>query len=845
MSTLRTPARNASNGQVLVMFVLFLLVLLGISALAIDYASWLLTDRALQNYSDHAALAGASAFDDRTQQGNCSGGSGATECNLARERAWASINNDLNLGLSDETVHCLATVGGADSPAAGEIDSSRALTGGCSAQLVTFGHTIWVATPPPNAGRYTNLGGRYSLNFGVVWVRVDRDVRSFLGGALGIQPKPRTGWSTAGSLPTDFALQTFCRNNIAPQSGVCVNSAGLTIDGQGGIHLIRGDIASNESLKVSAQTGSGVVIEAGNQFLVNGSCASSTWNCPQTPATTGGISDADPVANPTTANNKNAFYMAPLPVPHYQSPLSDVTDSSQDCRNATATGLCVPNRPFSGSGVGTPGDWSCTLSGANPCGTPTVTTVSGVSTVSCAATVGGTPSRYLVPASDGTVSGVNGNPINTNKQLYKNIDDDATVPDPDTTSPPATTPSDFIYATNIRSGQSTITSFNLRPPYGLPGAGATVISYNVFKTNGGVADGTGNTVTVTVSVLQNGVVVAGGTDTTRTLTATPTIYTFNVNGITDFTNLALRFTFSNTGGGGGAASDRRGGAVAFAQAYTQALSPALPAMIPPGYYHSITVGDGGCAIMDPTAQYWGYGYPSLYQYQKPGIYRFGTGNDSTINVGNNAYLIGDGVTLVFNPEFPDPTGGRGIVIGSNGAFVLNTSRVIGTPPCTPSDADGSTYNPSDPLTPLPYSSVCAAYGVDPSDTTGVHPGAMAWPTCLDTSLSQCVDRSEYNPTADYRGITFYFSTTNWPATTIRDRFSMGGGSGAQPGIAFRGLLYAPYDNVKITGGNGFNTVGQVLAWTAKFNGGSAYILLDYPYDFVPAKPYLLEPTVGS
>jgi hypothetical protein len=78
---------------------------------------------------------------------------------------------------------------------------------------------------------------------------------------------------------------------------------------------------------------------------------------------------------------------------------------------------------------------------------------------------------------------------------------------------------------------------------------------------------------------------------------------------------------------------------------------------------------------------------------------------------------------------------------------------------------------------------------------------------------------------------------------IRNRFEMSGGSGADAGIAFRGILYAPYDDVDIQGGNGFRTVGQVLSWTVKFNGGSAYIDLDYPYDFTPAKPYLLEPTV--
>jgi hypothetical protein len=54
--------------------------------------------------------------------------------------------------------------------------------------------------------------------------------------------------------------------------------------------------------------------------------------------------------------------------------------------------------------------------------------------------------------------------------------------------------------------------------------------------------------------------------------------------------------------------------------------------------------------------------------------------------------------------------------------------------------------------------------------------------------------------------------------------------------------------VKITGGNGFNTVGQVIAWTAKF-AGQATIHLDYPYTRCVVTdsclPYLLEPTVGS
>jgi hypothetical protein len=146
--------------------------------------------------------------------------------------------------------------------------------------------------------------------------------------------------------------------------------------------------------------------------------------------------------------------------------------------------------------------------------------------------------------------------------------------------------------------------------------------------------------------------------------------------------------------------------------------------------------------------------------------------------------------------------------------------------------------------------LCAAWEVNSNDSTGVRSGQSAWPYCdpANVSNAQCVNRSEYNPVSGYRGVTFYFTPSNnaWPPSSIpSSRFDMTGGSNNTPGIAFRGVLYAPYDDVKITGSNGFNTVGQVLAWSAKFNGGNAAIDLDYPYDSDSAPPYLLEPTVNQ
>src|SRR4029078_11267892 len=88
---------RGGSGQVLALFALLLLVLLGVSAIAIDYASWLLTDRNLQNTADHAALAGASAFENRSGGTNCLG----TKCVEARTQAWTSLNAELGLGLTN------------------------------------------------------------------------------------------------------------------------------------------------------------------------------------------------------------------------------------------------------------------------------------------------------------------------------------------------------------------------------------------------------------------------------------------------------------------------------------------------------------------------------------------------------------------------------------------------------------------------------------------------------------------------------------------------------------------------------------------------------------------------
>ncbi|MCI0583918.1 MAG: Tad domain-containing protein [Chloroflexi bacterium] len=865
----RVPLALARHrqGQALVLYALFLLVLLGASALAVDYANWLLIDRRLQNVADHASLAGAAMFDDQFVAGSCAG-VGQPQCDDARAQAWASLNEDLNLGLTDADI---TTLSASDTPVAGQTTvpgTSTPLAGG---------HTIWVTTPPPANASYQGVGGRYTNNYAVVFVRVDEPTTTYFGRALGLGARDRIGWATAGPLPTDFALEVFCRNNIPPEHGACGGSGAtsLVIDGQGGIRLVRGDIGSNESLKVTATNGQGVIVQAGNVFVVEGSCSNALWTCPDdgTP-TQGGISDG--------TNGKNAFFMPPQPIPHYASPLDGVTVSSADCAGADASDLCVPYRGQPGAMPNQPGNWSCDdpslyPTSSNPCGRA----IPASGAIRCVPWTpsGLDPSPFLIPWKDLKTNTINGVTENGNNQKWQNIDDDsqAAIPDADTTNPPASPPTDYVHLqNNLNPGANRSFEVALRPPFGSPPNGTTTVRYAAFKTHDLTPTDAGNQVDLVVYVLENNVVI--WTSPTETLTGTPTQYSFTISGgtITNYNALSLEFEFSTPGGQSNDNADKNGGGVSWAEAETPSPLTVLPPMIPPGYYHSITVpNDGWCAVLDPTAVYRPPASPSdspgLERYQLPGIYRFGGGSDDAkIEIGAGSFLIGDAVTLVFNPEFPDPTGGRGIIVRDRGALVLNTMRVPGTPPCTPTETESTTYNPSSvdpsdpdlPLSLLPYSSVCAAWTVDSDSQTGVHAGLMAWPIpmtelaltgqCGDPTLAQPVARDCYEvaPTpANYRGITFYFTPDAFPATSISGRFQMsaggGGCTGNEPGIAFKGVLYAPYDDVIISGGSSFATVGQVLAWTAKFNGACAAIDLDYPYDPAPAPPYLLEPGIGQ
>jgi hypothetical protein len=102
----------------------------------------------------------------------------------------------------------------------------------------------------------------------------------------------------------------------------------------------------------------------------------------------------------------------------------------------------------------------------------------------------------------------------------------------------------------------------LSNPTGTPGGGTTTVRYRIAKTNSGTLDGAGSAVTVTCAVYQGTTLIAA--DAAKTATGTWTQYSFtpSMAGVTDWTNLRLRFT---TSASGGTTANRRGGAVSWAE----------------------------------------------------------------------------------------------------------------------------------------------------------------------------------------------------------------------------------------------------------------------------------------
>ena len=216
-----TPlARGAGQrGQVLAVFAIFLVVLLGSTALAVDYGSWLNSRRTYQNVVDAAVLQGSVLLDRPV--------TAAKQLN-ARRATWQSLNDQLGLGLAN-----------------GVLDGYAAADTPVGSPQIAGGFRLWVSTPPLGAaGAY---GGAYAGSNRVVFAWVDRDNAAFFSRVLGIGDQRISAWATAGSFPNRFAVITLRKNGQATNG----NPTNIDINGGTELHVFDGDVGGNWGMAIN------------------------------------------------------------------------------------------------------------------------------------------------------------------------------------------------------------------------------------------------------------------------------------------------------------------------------------------------------------------------------------------------------------------------------------------------------------------------------------------------------------------------------------------------------------------------------------------------------------------
>jgi hypothetical protein len=227
-------------------------------------------------------------------------------------------------------------------------------------------------------------------------------------------------------------------------------------------------------------------------------------------------------------------------------------------------------------------------------------------------------------------------------------------------------------------------------------------------------------------------------------------------------------------------------------------------VIGPGWYRNINIAGSQCVIISATRQRTQFNDASTESNvpatQQPGIVYI-TGQ---LSIGNNALVVGDGVTIVIRPD------GTNNQFSPNGVLDLNTGKAT------------------------------AALGTGPAQRLG------AWTTKGVRPYTYASGSWQYqalSPAANGVGLALYvlapdqFSTGNAAdANTAVVKVSSTGS-----GLSWDGVTYAPRDNVVISGQPSHDGIGQLVSWTFTFTGGTR-VKQTYagPND---GFPYLIEPCV--
>ena len=321
------------KGQVLALFAVFLIVLIGATAITVDYGTWLKTRRDYQNVADAAVLAGGGFLSrpiDNTKRGQ------------ARHAAWESLNAQLGLGLT------AVDIGGADPNdfTDGGLDSSSTLAG---TPFTRNGYRLWVSTPPIDAstkypGSFTAAGARYLF----AWV--EKDNPSFFSHIFGQGDRTVSAWATAGVFAGQFAVITLRKSGQAgPANATDIDVAGSNTI----LQVANGDVGGNWGMKLNSGSSLYLVGDADAYLQDYVSCGNSCWSANQ-------VSDGFPTFNLKTVQQLPNF----VDDPNY--PLPAVVAGAPD---PLVTGPIIGMPQGSGTGTSNPNIGDLTLSKGTISGT--------------------------------------------------------------------------------------------------------------------------------------------------------------------------------------------------------------------------------------------------------------------------------------------------------------------------------------------------------------------------------------------------------------------------------------------------------------------------------------------
>jgi hypothetical protein len=299
---------TGARGQVLALFTLVLVVLLLVSALAVDYGSWLVTHRSYQNVADSASLAGAQQLT-RPLANACPAGGTKNFC--ARKAAWDSVKAQLGLSLLN----------------------TNSQAGGPSFQTpyTENGYSIWVASPPEDANKSCSSSCPYPGHVsgpGVVFVRVQKAGTHYLSKIAFPNGQTVSAWATAGRFPKNFAVEAMCDPDNG--GGNCiVQGANIKIDGTNSLLAVStGDLGTNSWARTS---GSGSAIGLGSDSNAYMQDFDDCWNAGGNQCNLYGYAGG-------AVNYSDARSAVPLGAsiidPNYPAPPITATTTPNECKGA-------------------------------------------------------------------------------------------------------------------------------------------------------------------------------------------------------------------------------------------------------------------------------------------------------------------------------------------------------------------------------------------------------------------------------------------------------------------------------------------------------------------------------